>query len=156
MKPARLPFSTMTSRERMLAAISHQPVDRVPTDIWATPEVWRVLRAHVGEGVDVLDALGIDGFAGVGPRYCGPALPPGTDHWGISTRRVDYGTGTYDEQTYIRWRGATIDDLNASHSRARVVRWMASPKAGRRVKRMLRAGTWRRSLPHLLRGQGEP
>ena len=27
----------MNSRERILAAIHHQPLDRVPTDIWATP-----------------------------------------------------------------------------------------------------------------------
>ena len=45
MKPASLPFSTMSSRERMLAAIHHQPVDRAPTDIWATPEIWAKIEA---------------------------------------------------------------------------------------------------------------
>ena len=38
----------MNSRERMLAAINHEPVDRIPTDIWATPEVWQMLRNHFG------------------------------------------------------------------------------------------------------------
>ena len=38
----------MNARERMLAAINRQPVDRIPTDIWATPEVWAMLRDHFG------------------------------------------------------------------------------------------------------------
>ena len=32
----------MNARERMLAAMKHQPVDRVPTDIRATGEVWEL------------------------------------------------------------------------------------------------------------------
>ena len=38
----------MNSRERILAAIHHQPVDRVPTDIWATVEVQEKLYAYLG------------------------------------------------------------------------------------------------------------
>jgi len=158
MKPAHLPFSTMTSRERMLAAIARQPVDRVPTDIWATPEVWRLLRAHLGGGVDVLDALGIDGFAGVGPRYCGPALPPGTDHWGISTRRVDYGTGAYDEQTaYPLAQARSIDDLERfAWPRPAWFAWDGIAEAALRAreKRVLQAGYMAPFYYHtLLRGQ---
>ena len=36
----------MNHRERILAAIHHQPLDRIPTDIWATPEVWEKLFTH--------------------------------------------------------------------------------------------------------------
>jgi len=32
-------MNSMNSRERMLAAMNRQPVDRIPTDIWATGEV---------------------------------------------------------------------------------------------------------------------
>ena len=53
-------MKTMNARERMLAAIHHQPVDRIPTDIWATGEVFAKLRAHFGEGVDKRQALKID------------------------------------------------------------------------------------------------
>jgi len=47
----------MNSRERVLAAIERQPVDRVPTDIWATPEVWDALRARFGPGVGTFQFL---------------------------------------------------------------------------------------------------
>ena len=51
----------MNSRERILAAINHQPVDRVPTDIWATTEVWDMLRARFGTEEAAREALHIDG-----------------------------------------------------------------------------------------------
>jgi hypothetical protein len=38
----------MDHRERILAAISHRPLDRVPTDMWATAEVQEKLFAHFG------------------------------------------------------------------------------------------------------------
>lgn len=102
----------------MLAAIAHQPVDRVPTDIWATPEVMARLRVHFGDGVDFAAALHIDGIAGVGAEYCGPAMPAApegerVDMWGMRRKRVDYATGGYDEQMFYPLAGAqTVDDLN--------------------------------------------
>lgn len=59
----------MNSRDRVPAAIKRKPVDRIPTDIWATGEVWARLRAHFGESADIGQELHIDGFAGVGPEY---------------------------------------------------------------------------------------
>ena len=93
----------MTSRERILAAINHQPVDRIPTDIWATPEVWQKLRAHFGEGTDILAALHLDGMGGVGAEYIGPPLPTvpageTVNFWGIRTRPITHSGGTYNEQ----------------------------------------------------------
>jgi uroporphyrinogen decarboxylase len=93
----------MNHRERILAAIRHQPVDRVPTDMWATPEVLARLFAHfgiagrsaggapedAGQGIGLLgnaftydemalaalwDRLDIDGILTVSPPYVGPAL----------------------------------------------------------------------------------
>ncbi len=46
----------MSARERILAAVRHQPVDRVPTDNWATDEVWEKLRKHFGDGTSVVEA----------------------------------------------------------------------------------------------------
>ncbi len=108
----------MNSRERMLAAINRQAVDRIPTDIWATGEVWAKLRAHFGESADVQSELHIDGFAYVGPEYIGPTLPPvradeSVDFWGIRTKRIPHEGGAYDEQSFYPLAAAqTIDDLN--------------------------------------------
>ncbi|MCX7847338.1 MAG: uroporphyrinogen-III decarboxylase-like protein [bacterium] len=110
-------FSTMTSRERVLAAIALQPVDRIPTDLWATPEVWDMLRARFGSTTEVCAALHIDGFAGLEPRYVGPPLPEvatgeNVDFWGIRTTRVTYVGGAYQEQSFCPLAAAeTIDDL---------------------------------------------
>lgn len=109
----------MNSRERILSAINRQPIDRIPTDIWATGEVWAKLQKHFGEGVDVCRELHIDGFAGVGPEYAGPALPAvpadeSVDFWGMRTKRVPHEGGAYSEQCYYPLAGArTIDDLRA-------------------------------------------
>ena len=62
----------MTPRERVLAAIRRQPVDRIPTDIWATGEVNQKLLAHFGDWDTLKRELHIDGFAGVGAEYAGP------------------------------------------------------------------------------------
>jgi len=111
--------SEMTSRERMLAAIDRQPVDRLPTDIWATGEVWAKLRAHFGPGTDILSALHIDAFGGTGPDYIGPPMPAVADGetvnwWGIRTRRIAHTGGTYDETSFCPLAAArTVDDLRA-------------------------------------------
>lgn len=107
----------MNSRERMLAAINRQPVDRVPTDIWATGEVREKLRCYFGEGADIRTELHIDGFGGVNPEYVGPILPQVSgdetvNFWGIRTRRVPHEGGAYDEQCFYPLAEAqSIDDL---------------------------------------------
>ena len=109
----------MNSRERMLAAINRQPIDRIPTDIWATGEVWDKMRQHFGANADIYELLHIDGFAGVGPDYIGPALPPvpadeSVDFWGIRTKQVPHDGGVYAEQYFYPLASAeTIDDLRA-------------------------------------------
>jgi len=108
----------MNARERLLAAINHEPVDRVPTDLWATGEVMAKLQAHFGEGVNVREALGVDGMEGVGPVYAGPVLPvvpegETVNFWGMRTRRVAYEGGHYDEQyVYPLAFAKTIRDLD--------------------------------------------
>ncbi|MFN8006545.1 MAG: hypothetical protein U0V70_05905 [Terriglobia bacterium] len=65
----------MNSRERVLAAFNHQPIDRIPTDIWATPEVWQKLRSRFGTEANAMAELHIDGMGSVNPEYIGPRLP---------------------------------------------------------------------------------
>ncbi|HEX9019020.1 MAG TPA: uroporphyrinogen decarboxylase family protein [Anaerolineaceae bacterium] len=113
-------MSEMTPRERILAAMRHQPVDRLPTDIWATPEIWARLEAHfhTTDRIAILEALGIDGLVGISPEYIGPALRQEDgihyDEWGMGYRNQEYGSGGYDEQVVYPLAGAeTIDDLDA-------------------------------------------
>ena len=123
-------MSAMDARERMLAAIARRPVDRLPTDIWATPEVWTKLFDHFGvtEKLAVYERLGIDGIIGIAPPYIGPvperaqayAGPSGVlvsggasggptfqvdddqfeNEWGMGFRRQTHETGAYDEQVF--------------------------------------------------------
>ncbi len=111
---------TMTRRERVLAAIHRQPVDRLPTDMWATDEVTQKLYAHLGvdNRLDLYDRLGIDGIFGIGPEYIGPPPLKGDDYWEdpwhMGYRKQVYATGTYGEQVYFPLAAAeTIDDLKA-------------------------------------------
>lgn len=107
----------MNSRERVLAAINHEKVDHVPTDIGATGEVWDRLREHFGDEESVRVALHIDGIGGVDAKYVGPPLPEvpegeTVNYWGMRSRRVAYPTGIYEEQYYHPLAAAkTIDDL---------------------------------------------
>lgn len=109
----------MNARERMLAAINLQPVDRVPTDIWATDEVWRMLCTRFGTRAQVREALCIDGMADVNATYAGPAPVPcpageSADMWGIRTKPSAYGGGEYQEQSFNPLAEAqTINDLEA-------------------------------------------
>jgi uroporphyrinogen decarboxylase len=114
----------MNSRERILAAIRHEPTDRPPTDIWATQEVWDRLMAHLGveDRPAVYDRLEIDGIMGIAPPYIGPELrsdpdePTGyyEDAWGMGYRPQAYATGSYNEQVHFPLASAqTIADLEA-------------------------------------------
>ena len=87
----------MNSRERILAAINRQPVDRIPTDIWATGEVIGKLAAHYGSFENAVRELHIDGIAGLGADYVGPPVAEGFDEWGNQSRPVKYADGVYME-----------------------------------------------------------
>ena len=110
----------MDHRQRILAAIRHQSVDRVPTDIWATPEVWDKLCAYFGvkTAIEVYDRLDIDGILEFAPPYIGPAPKQDGqyryDEWGKGFHMQAYGTGAYDEQVFYPLAQAeTIADLEA-------------------------------------------
>jgi len=113
----------MTSRERVWAVITHQPVDRVPAELWATAEVRQMLLEHFAtdEWQVVLDRLGVDGFAHVGMPYTGPprvgpdGQPAGL--WGVQSRTITLPTGgTYSERIRAPLAEVTdpaeLDDFN--------------------------------------------
>ena len=130
----------MNHHERILAAIRHQPVDRVPTDMWATVEVQaRLAEAlRIGEmrsepvpGIGLLggklvcgvegilalfDRLDIDGILSIAPPYSGLPVRTEPDYWenewGMGYRRQAYGTGVYEEQVHYPLATAeTLSDL---------------------------------------------
>lgn len=110
----------MNRRDRVLAAISHQPLDRIPTDIWYTPETRQKLLAYFGvdHDTDLYDRMDIDGIVNIAPPYIGPPLRREGDawfnEWGMGYRPQDYGAGVYDEQFYYPLAEAqTIADLEA-------------------------------------------
>ena len=109
----------MNARERMMAAINHESMDRVPTDMWATGEVMAKLRDHFGEDADIREELGVDGFGGVGAAYIGPELPEmpegeTVNFWGMKSRSSEYDGGVYMEQYYHPLADAvTVDELDA-------------------------------------------
>jgi uroporphyrinogen decarboxylase len=102
----------------MLAAFSRRPLDRIPTDIWATQEVWDMLLAHFGSREAIHQSLHIDGMACVNAVYTGPSLPctgeESVDMWGIRSKPMQYAGGVYLEMSFHPLAAArTIDDLEA-------------------------------------------
>jgi uroporphyrinogen decarboxylase len=93
-----MPKETMSPRERWQAAIDHRRPDRVPMDYWGTAEATQNLCRHLGCTADeAFDRLHIDRPFTVAGRYVGPALPDNQNVFGVRTRPVSYGAGTYRE-----------------------------------------------------------
>jgi uroporphyrinogen decarboxylase len=105
----------MNHRERFLTAARRGKADRVPLDIWYTPEVRDRLLKHCGVATEreLWDRLHLDRLVGVGPRYIGPPakeFPDGTKAvppWWVRVREVNYGTGTYTETVDWPLKNAT-------------------------------------------------
>lgn len=93
----------MTSRERTIATIKREPVDRVPVDVWLTPEILASLLRHTGENdeYELYRNMGVDKIAWIFPGYCTDKFDPnnsnGIDQWGVSTHKVQAGLATYQE-----------------------------------------------------------
>ncbi|MCE9614328.1 MAG: uroporphyrinogen decarboxylase family protein [Lentisphaerae bacterium] len=99
-RPAAPP-SGMTPRERWLAILERRAPDRIPTDIWATKEVYTALFQHFGtENYDVLwRRLHIDRPRQLGAPHRTGQFPtdPERDMWGVAYRTIRYETGDYAE-----------------------------------------------------------
>jgi uroporphyrinogen decarboxylase len=89
----------MTSRERWLAVLKRDGLDRAPMDYWATSEATAQLMKYLDltEWSDLHARLHTDPLVAVGPRYVGPSTPPGVDMFGCRYQPVDYDGGTYHE-----------------------------------------------------------
>ncbi len=113
-----MPKETMTPRERWLAVLSREKPDRVPMDIWATPEAAEKLTDYLECDWDsALERLHIDTPLTVEGRYVGPPPEEGKDIWGISHCTVDYGTGTYDEAVSAPLaRYSSVDEIENEYT----------------------------------------
>ena len=100
----------MTPRERWLAILERKPVDRIPTDYTATPEVTERLLRELGCANEraLWEKLHIDGRIDIAPTWKLPHHPddPEADMWGVRYRQVDYGTGSYEEPCHHPLDGA--------------------------------------------------
>lgn len=113
----------VTPRERILAAVRHEELDRIPTDYWGTPEMTDRLCQHLGctTQVEMYNRLGIDGIISLAPPYIGPPVPKlhdvfrdGLQSWGIRFKPQPYPGGIYWEQSvYPLAQAETIEDLDA-------------------------------------------
>ena len=110
----------MTPKERWRAVMERRPVDRVPTDYWATGEVTHALKKHfdLRTDLDLWQKLGIDRNVGIGPALRDPHSEErdGANVWGLRHVRIAYagGAGTYDEVVQSPLAGAeTVQEIES-------------------------------------------
>ncbi|GHU70338.1 uroporphyrinogen decarboxylase [Clostridia bacterium] len=107
----------MSHRERILAAITHQPTDRVPMDYWGVWEITQKLMNHfnVTDMLGLSRALDLDKIMAVGA----PPKDPGRNgFWDIPMKRIPLpdGSGWYDEPAVYPLGGfETIDEIEAQY-----------------------------------------
>lgn len=94
----------MQSWERVYAVLEGKTPDRIPVDLWCTPEVLKSLYAHfdVDNEIDLFRQMDVDKLFWVAPPYRGPmrqATHPGEtfDHWGIHRKAFQAGEAEYEE-----------------------------------------------------------
>lgn len=93
----------LSSRERVLLAVSHRETDRTPVDFLATVEAMARLQDHLGINDEeaVLSHLGVD-LRHPRQPYIGPSIRrqgDGTwvDPWGVKRQSVPHQGGFYEE-----------------------------------------------------------
>ncbi len=93
----------MIPKERILATLNREEVDRTPVDVWCAPEILNVLREYTGldDELAVYNKLGIDKivwiFPGYGGRYFDPNDSGEITLWGVPTKMTKAGLATYQE-----------------------------------------------------------
>jgi uroporphyrinogen decarboxylase len=102
----------MTPRERILAVLNRQAVDRLPVDLWYTPEIGAVLRRHCGVADDLAmyRALGLDKIVWVfmdyldaageragGQSGAGAESAGSRTMWGVPLKDIEAGEAHYAE-----------------------------------------------------------
>lgn len=86
----------MNSRERVLNILSGKQADRIPVDLWYTPEVGLSLRDYFGvkEDTEWYSMVHLDKIVWINADY---PVPPERSVWGTSMKKVDTGRAVYYE-----------------------------------------------------------
>ncbi len=102
----------MECRERLTATLNRKPVDRLPVDIWHTPEVGKALQKHTGtdNDLDMYRKLGLDKIVWVFMDYksdvggstgsqvgAGAGSSTNRTMWGVPLRGIESGEAHYEE-----------------------------------------------------------
>lgn len=89
----------MNSRERVLAVLAGEPIDRFPVDLWYTGEVYEALAKHLGVDDEsaLWRALGLDKVAWVVIPYKENDESAGRTPWGVELETMEAGAATYME-----------------------------------------------------------
>ncbi len=102
----------MNARERILAVLNREPVDRLPVDLWHTPEVGEMLRHYCGasDDLEMYRALNLDKIVWVFMDYqtdagelagaqSGAGAETGGDRtmWGVPLKQIQAGDAHYAE-----------------------------------------------------------
>ena len=109
----------VTPRERWIAVLTRQQVDRPPLDYWGTDEVTAKLMKHlkVKSHRELYESLDIDVPYKVEPKYTGQPIPYDEDIFGCKYRDVDYGTGSYRECIYNPLAGyKTVEEIEKNYA----------------------------------------
>ncbi len=109
----------MTSKERVLAALSHTQPDRVPINYLCNPGIDRRLKSHFHldsrDDEGLRKVLNVD-FRGIPVRYIGPPLhdaPRGVnvDEWGKHRRWIEHESGGYWDYCVWPLQAADLDTI---------------------------------------------
>jgi len=100
----------MNPRERILAVLNREPVDRMPVDLWHTPEIESALKAHfkVRDDFAMWRALGLDKIVWVFMEYradegenrgsqVGAQAAGSRTMWGVPLKEIRAGEAVYQE-----------------------------------------------------------
>jgi len=94
---------TLSHRERVRLALQHQTTDRIPIAMVCAginAPAHRALEDYLARERQTTVAAYLQpliDIRGCGPPYLGPALPAGTDIWGVHRSPVSYGADCYSE-----------------------------------------------------------
>lgn len=116
----------MKPRERILAILNREPVDRMPVDLWHTPEIVAMLCHHLGvdDEFSMWRSLGLDKIVWNFIDYISPegesagaqvgAQSVGSrTMWGVPVKDMQAGAALYQEFTEPPLLGYEPSDINA-------------------------------------------
>jgi uroporphyrinogen decarboxylase len=114
----------MKPRERILAVMNREPVDRIPVDLWHTPEVVDMLCTYCGVKTEfeMWQAMELDKIAWNFMEYISPegesagaqvgAQSVGNrTMWGVPVKDVQAGAALYQEFTDPPMAGYKVEDV---------------------------------------------